>query len=79
MRCVKAGRKVGHMRSVSGDSSAVLPWLVLRQDGQGNRYRVGSYATRAEAQRLADRLGRGDAAEEYGGGEYLVEHLDRVL
>ncbi|MEU8529018.1 MULTISPECIES: SPOR domain-containing protein [Streptomyces] len=38
------------------DSGAVLPWLVIRQDDNGNRYRVGRYATRDEAQKLADSL-----------------------
>jgi len=38
------------------DTGAVLPWLVIRQDEGGNRYRVGRYATRAEAERVADRL-----------------------
>lgn len=38
------------------DGGAVLPWLVIRQDEGGNRYRVGRYATRAEAERVADRL-----------------------
>lgn len=38
------------------DSGAVLPWLVIRQDGNGNRYRVGRYATRTEAERVAQRL-----------------------
>ncbi|MFJ9039362.1 SPOR domain-containing protein [Streptomyces sp. NPDC102406] len=38
------------------DSSTTLPWLVIRQDDNGNRYRVGRYATRAEAQRTADSL-----------------------
>ncbi|MFH8365809.1 SPOR domain-containing protein [Streptomyces sp. NPDC018031] len=38
------------------DSGAVLPWLVIRQDDNGNRYRVGRYATRSEAQEVADRL-----------------------
>ncbi|ALC21086.1 SPOR domain-containing protein [Streptomyces pristinaespiralis] len=42
------------------DSGAVLPWLVIRQDGNGNCYRVGRYATEAEAQKIADALdGRG--------------------
>ncbi|CAM5244861.1 hypothetical protein SHIRM173S_02943 [Streptomyces hirsutus] len=45
------------------DSTATLPWLVVRQDDNGNRYRVGRYATRAEAQRIADSLdGRGHKA-----------------
>ncbi|MFD7105538.1 SPOR domain-containing protein [Streptomyces celluloflavus] len=38
------------------DGGAVLPWLVIRQDEGGNRYRVGRYATRAEAEKVADRL-----------------------
>ncbi|WP_055548153.1 SPOR domain-containing protein [Streptomyces sp. NBRC 110028] len=38
------------------DGNAALPWLVIRQDGNGNRYRVGRYATRTEAQEVADRL-----------------------
>ncbi|MFG2294809.1 SPOR domain-containing protein [Streptomyces sp. NPDC048603] len=38
------------------DSGALLPWLVIRQDDNGNRYRVGRYATRAEAQKVIDSL-----------------------
>ncbi|GGT40354.1 SPOR domain-containing protein [Streptomyces purpureus] len=38
------------------DSGAVLPWLVIRQDDNGNRYRVGRYATKDEAQKIADSL-----------------------
>ncbi|TVL93940.1 SPOR domain-containing protein [Streptomyces sp. LX-29] len=38
------------------ESGAVLPWLVIRQDDSGNRYRVGRYATKNEAQQVADRL-----------------------
>ncbi|CAM5309577.1 hypothetical protein STENM327S_06099 [Streptomyces tendae] len=42
------------------DSTVTLPWLVFRQDDNGNRYRVGRYATLAEAQQIADTLdGRG--------------------
>ncbi|MEU4873762.1 hypothetical protein [Streptomyces sp. NPDC021608] len=42
------------------DSTTSLPWLVIREDDNGNRYRVGRYATRAEAQETADSLdGRG--------------------
>ncbi|MCX4819144.1 SPOR domain-containing protein [Streptomyces sp. NBC_01142] len=42
------------------DSGAVLPWLVIRQDDNGNRYRVGRYATRDEAQQIVETLdGRG--------------------
>ena len=38
------------------DGTVVLPWLVIRQDDNGNRYRVGRYATKAEAEKIADRL-----------------------
>lgn len=38
------------------EGTVALPWLVIRQDDNGNRYRVGWYATRAEAQRIADSL-----------------------
>ncbi|MFF7437573.1 SPOR domain-containing protein [Streptomyces sp. NPDC008122] len=38
------------------DSSPVLSWLVIRQDDNGNRYRVGRYATKDEAQKIADSL-----------------------
>lgn len=38
------------------DSTATLPWLVIREDDNGNRYRVGRYATRAEAERIAGSL-----------------------
>ena len=42
------------------DSTVTLPCLVIREDDNGNRYRVGRYATRAEAQKIADSLdGRG--------------------
>ena len=34
----------------------LLPWLVIRQDDNGNRYRVGRYATEGEAQKVADSL-----------------------
>ncbi|OII60365.1 hypothetical protein BJP40_10750 [Streptomyces sp. CC53] len=38
------------------DSGATLLWQVIRQDDNGNHYRVGRYATRDEAQRVVDRL-----------------------
>jgi hypothetical protein len=38
------------------DSTVTLSWLVIREDDNGNRYRVGRYATRAEAQKIADSL-----------------------
>ncbi|MEU9110333.1 SPOR domain-containing protein [Streptomyces sp. NPDC048483] len=56
------------------DSGAVLPWLVIRQDEGGNRYRVGRYATRAEAERVADRLDtRGHQQL------YVVEKVGRAM
>ncbi|MFF3749761.1 SPOR domain-containing protein [Streptomyces sp. NPDC002018] len=33
-----------------------LPWLVIREDDNGNRYRVGRYATEDEAKKMADSL-----------------------
>ncbi|MEU7022715.1 SPOR domain-containing protein [Streptomyces sp. NPDC046203] len=36
------------------DSGSDLNWLVIRQDDNGGRYRVGRYATQDEAQRIAD-------------------------
>jgi hypothetical protein len=37
-----------------------LVWVLIRQDDDaGNRYRVGRYATRAEAERVAGLLDRG--------------------
>ncbi|MER7203578.1 SPOR domain-containing protein [Streptomyces sp. NBC_01003] len=38
------------------EGTTTLVWLVIRQDDNGNRYRVGRYATRAEAQQIADSL-----------------------
>ncbi|MEW1660077.1 MULTISPECIES: SPOR domain-containing protein [unclassified Streptomyces] len=38
------------------DNETALPWLVIREEEGGNRYRVGRYATRAEAERVAERL-----------------------
>ncbi|MFI1013944.1 SPOR domain-containing protein [Streptomyces sp. NPDC020965] len=38
------------------DSSPVLPWLVIRDDDNGNRYRVGRYATEDEARQIIDTL-----------------------
>ena len=40
--------------------TAELVWVLIRQDESGNRYRVGRYATRAEAERVATALGTGD-------------------
>ncbi|MFI6038098.1 hypothetical protein ACIBBD_28900 [Streptomyces sp. NPDC051315] len=40
----------------AGNEASGLPWLVIRQDDNGDQYRIGRYATRAEAQRIADSL-----------------------
>ncbi|MFF3287874.1 SPOR domain-containing protein [Streptomyces sp. NPDC003023] len=54
------------------ESGSVLPWLVIRQDDNGNCYRVGRYATEAEAQKIADSLdGRGQKQL------YWVEQIGR--
>ena len=52
------------------DSTITLPWLVIRQDDNGNRYRVGRYATRAEAQKIVDNV-----TEEVGARPGLAEEL----
>jgi len=36
--------------------SEQLLWVVIRQDDNGNRYRVGRYATREEAEQVANTL-----------------------
>ncbi|HLL36365.1 SPOR domain-containing protein [Streptomyces sp.] len=55
------------------DSTVTLPWLVIRQDDNGNRYSVGRYATRAEAQKIADSLGsRGHKQL------YWVQRIDQI-
>jgi SPOR domain len=38
------------------DGGAALPWLVIREDDNGNRYRVGRFATQGEAQRAVEQL-----------------------
>jgi hypothetical protein len=40
-------------RGAVNDGSMLLPWLVIRQDDNGNRYRVGRYATKDEAEKTA--------------------------
>ncbi|WNI17514.1 SPOR domain-containing protein [Actinacidiphila sp. ITFR-21] len=50
---------------------AELMWVLIRQDAGANRYRVGRYATRAEAERVADALGG-----RLGGARvYLIERV----
>jgi hypothetical protein len=57
---------------VNEGGAAVLPWQVIRDDDNGNRYRVAWYATRDEAQRMAESLDGHDA-----GPVYSVERLER--
>lgn len=54
------------------------PWLVIRQDDNGHRYRIGHCATRAEAQRLIVRLKRSPGASSRNAGRYLVERAERA-
>ncbi|ARH95524.1 hypothetical protein STRMOE7_25040 [Streptomyces sp. MOE7] len=63
----------GGRRGAMTEGGAVLPWLVIRQDEGGNRYRVGRYATRAEAERVADRLDTRGRRQ-----LYVVEKVDRA-
>jgi hypothetical protein len=55
--------------------TAELIWELIRQDGGANRYRVGRYATRAEAERVAESLG--DRAGDSAGDSkvYLIERV----
>jgi hypothetical protein len=51
-----------------------LVWVLIRQDDSGNRYRVGRYATRAEAERVADALA-GPRLERERGLRYVIERV----
>ena len=69
------------MESVSGYGVSVLPWHVVREDGEGHRYRVASYATRTEARQVAERLAGSDGpVSGVAGGDarYLVEPVECV-
>lgn len=51
-----------------------LIWVVIRQDDNGNRYRVGRYATREEAEQVAADL------EQRGSRQlYVIERIDRQV
>lgn len=45
--------------------TAELVWMLIRHDTGGNRYRVGRYATKAEAERVAQSLGDTGGQETY--------------
>jgi hypothetical protein len=51
----------------------MLIWAVIRQDDNGNRYRVGRYATRKEAERVVATLGDGRP-----GRRYVIERIDDI-
>jgi hypothetical protein len=66
------------MRGGRGEAvGSDLGWVLIRQDEGGNRYRVGRYATRAEAERvagvLAPRAAAAAGAEE--ARPYLIERV----
>ncbi|ARQ68788.1 SPOR domain-containing protein [Streptomyces marincola] len=59
------------------NGSTLQPWQVVREDENGGRYRIGHCATRAEAQRLIQRLRRGAGPEAVAGApNYLVERVE---
>ncbi|MGW5351935.1 SPOR domain-containing protein [Streptomyces sp. NPDC004031] len=59
------------------DMTSDLVWALIRQDDGTNRYRVGRYATRAEAERVGDLLD--GCGREHGTGDsrrrYVVERI----
>ncbi|MGP4112984.1 SPOR domain-containing protein [Streptomyces sp. 4N509B] len=61
------------------NGSNLRPWLVIRQDENGGRYRIGHCATRAEAQRLITRLSQATTAGAHAAEpppRYLVERVE---
>jgi hypothetical protein len=56
------------------EGGALLPWLVIRQDDNGNRYRVGRCATQREAEKMAEGLGLGES----GPRQYWVERAGQT-
>jgi hypothetical protein len=52
-----------------------LVWLLIRQDESGNRYRVGRYATRAEAERVAEGLNGPGLNRDQQQRRYVIERL----
>ncbi|MEV8547705.1 hypothetical protein [Streptomyces sp. NPDC051572] len=50
-------------------ASCELPWLVIRQDDKGRQFRVGRYATHAEAEKI------NTVISNRGNGFYWVESL----
>jgi mannose-6-phosphate isomerase-like protein (cupin superfamily) len=59
------------------NSNTLQPWQVVRQDENGSRYRIGHCATRAEAQRLIQRLRlNADAHAGDRPAHYVVERVE---
>ncbi|MDT0342480.1 SPOR domain-containing protein [Streptomyces litchfieldiae] len=59
------------------NGSTLQPWQVVREDENGGRYRIGHCATRAEAQRLIQRLRLSGGQESANGTvHYLVERVE---
>jgi hypothetical protein len=56
VRTGEGARRSGRRGEMNDNGGLVLPWQVIRQDDNGNRYGVGKYATRAEAQAIIDKL-----------------------
>ncbi|ALM38838.1 hypothetical protein SFR_2223 [Streptomyces sp. FR-008] len=52
--------RVQEARRAMGEGGTALPWHVIRQEANGNRYRVAACATRAEAQKVVESLGSRD-------------------
>jgi SPOR domain len=60
-------------RAAAGDVAAEkLMWAVVRQDDNGNHYRVGRYPTRDEAQRICDAFAAGGHKQ-----LYMIEQITR--
>lgn len=53
------------MTDVTDEQASDLPWRVVRQDDNGNRYLVGRHETRDEAQRVIARLEAGGHKQLY--------------
>jgi hypothetical protein len=47
------------------ESAPALPWRVVRQDDNGNRYLVGRHSTREEARQVIARLEAGGHKQLY--------------
>ena len=70
---MRAGRGGARASEGAGGEDAENPvWVVIREDENGNRYRVGRYPTREEAQGVCD------AFESHGHRQlYVIEKIPR--